>query len=201
MKAVPVEQARAGPTASGITEAFDRGVAAGGEAVGVEVTVGVVLGPAVVVVVDDVGADDEGVVVADATVVTATIATTMRALEKARTITGRLRRRLDDDALPMVAMRSCPHEGEAALQIAPGRSPDWEQTSTLSVPGTRLTHSEDQCRSVLVVTDICRLPVRAAAHRPPPKARVVMAIPARSGPGCPKVRCDPARVCFQSRST
>ena len=92
----------------GITEAFDRGVVAGGEAVGVEVTVGVVvLGPAVVAVVDDVGADDEEVGEADATVATATVVTTTSALEKARTITARLRRRLDDGART-AAMRSCP---------------------------------------------------------------------------------------------
>jgi len=91
MKAVPVEQARAGPTAAGITEAFDGGVVTGGEAVGVEVTVGLVLGPAVVVVVDDVGAGDEVVGEADATVVTATVVTTTTALETARTITARLR--------------------------------------------------------------------------------------------------------------
>ena len=103
-----MEQARAGPTAAGITEAFDRGVVAGGEAVGVEVTVGVVvLGPAVVAVVDDVGADDEEVGEADATVATATVVTTTSALEKARTITARLRRRLDDGART-AAMRSCP---------------------------------------------------------------------------------------------
>jgi hypothetical protein len=76
----------------------------------VEVTSGdAVLGPAVVDVVDDVGAvDDEEVGEADATVVAATVATTMSALEKARMIGPRFRRRLDGAVRPTATMRRCP---------------------------------------------------------------------------------------------
>ena len=110
MKAVPVEQGKAAPHESRNHLRVRLGGAAGGEALGVEVTVGdAVLGPAVVDVVDDVGAvDDEEVGEADATVVAATVATTMSALEKARTIGPRFRRRLDGAVRPMATMRRCP---------------------------------------------------------------------------------------------
>jgi hypothetical protein len=117
MKPVGVAQVKAGP-GSAATDAFDRGVvvAPAGAA-------GVVVG-GVVVVVDDVrdgdgddedededegdGDEDEDVVEADATVVTATVVTTMSALKRTRTISLLPRRLLECNPPATAAKRRSP---------------------------------------------------------------------------------------------